>query len=315
MPGDFCAIIIYSNPCRLAAVTMGVKQMLGKFIADMIMLPRRTCFGDNIDYESKEGFSEAIKDYYDKWDKHNFYVKSGDINIVGEYVINPKAADTKRVCVICHGQTVDHCPDIKYGKIFYDLGFHLVLFDHRYFGGSGGRYCTLGWKENEDIKEVLKFTRKTFGEDAVIGLHGESMGAASELIMLNTEKPAFVIADCPFSDLGRMMDELAKQRAGFLGKAAVNRARHIGLKRCGFDLRAVRPIDSVRISEVPICFIHGEDDSLIAKYHSERMYKECKNPMSEIHIVKGAEHARSIYVDPKGYQKICESFIQKVLKA
>ncbi len=289
--------------------------MIGKKIADLIMCPNKQTFGGTIKTLEEQGFSDAVSDYFDKWDKTRFRVKSNGIYIMGEYVKNPAAGNPGKVMVICHGQGATRAYDICYGKIFYDMGFHLVLFDERSFGETGGKYCTLGWKEHKDIKEILKFTRSVFGDEAILGMHGESMGAASALLLLDTEKPDFVIADCPFADLGLLIDELSKKYAGILGPFGAWRARHIGLKRCGFDYRAVRPIDSVIKSQVPICFIHGASDTLIDCKHSNFMYKASKNPLNEIHFVKGAEHAQSRETNPEEYGKICRAFVEKVLNS
>ena len=287
--------------------------MIGKQIADLLMKPRKQTFGEGLFFLEKEGFSDAVSDYFDKWQKTRFRVKSDDIYVMGEYVKNPGAEDN-RVMVICHGQSATRALDIGYGKLYYDMGFNLVLFDERSFGETNGEYCTLGDKEPGDIKKVLKFTREIFGDDAILGMHGESMGAASELLLLDTETPDFVVADCPFADTGLLIDDLAKTHAGLLGPLGAKSARKIGIKRCGYDYRAVKPIESVKISSVPICFIHGKNDSLIDCKHSRMMYEASKNPLSELHLIDKADHAQSVYVDREGYRKILEAFVGKVLE-
>ena len=286
--------------------------MIGKQIADLIMQPKKQSFSDGIDFLEKEGFSDALEDYFNVWNKTRFRVKSGDIWILGEYIKNPAAADN-RVMVICHGQGATRALDIGYGKLYYDLGFNLVLFDERSFGESGGEFCTLGMKEQKDIKEVLKYTREIFGSDAILGMHGESMGAASELLLLDTERPDFVVADCPFADTGLLIDDLAKKYAGPLAGLGTKSARKIGLKRRDYDFRTVRPIDSVKDSPVPICFVHGKSDSLIDCKHSKMMYEASKNPLSELHLVDGADHAQCVYRIREEYFGFVAAFVKKVL--
>ena len=43
---------------------------------------------------------------------------------------------------------------------------------------------------------------------------------------------------------------------------------------------------------VPVCFIHGSDDTFITPDNSERL-REATGGCSELHIVDHAEHARS----------------------
>lgn len=289
--------------------------MLGHYIANFVMLPPRHSKEETIQIDTDWGFGDAFRDYNELWDRHEFSVKSDDAVICGEYVINPKDNGTvKKVAIISHGTTSIRDADVKYGKMFYDKGFNLVIFDQRYFGASKAPYCTLGDKEASDLKKVISFAKETFGEDAIIGLHGESMGAAASIKCLDTETPDFVIADCPFCDLGMLIRDLVWKKAFIIGPISAKIAVKLGLKRYGYDYTKVRPIDSLENSNVPICFMHGNEDSLINKKHSELMFAKCKNKLSEIHFFDGADHATSVVVATNQYREIMYSFIDKIIK-
>ncbi len=290
--------------------------MIGHYIANFIMLSPKTPREELIKIDTERGFGDAIEDYEKRWDKEPFTLASDDAEIKGEIILNPAHVHKRnKVAVIAHGITAAKEADIKYAKIFYDLGYNIIIFDERYFGESKAKYCTLGMKEADDIKRICECARERFGSDCLIGLHGESMGGASVLRMLSSFSPDFVVADCPFMDLELLIKELAYKRASILGEPARYVARLIGYLRYKYDYFKVKPIDSVRNSDVPICFMHGEDDSLINVNHSKAMYELCKNPLSEIHIFKGADHALSITEDRAGYTKVINEFIEKVERA
>lgn len=288
--------------------------MFARKIANLIMLPPRSPFEETEAEDSRDGFSQAFKDYHELWDRHPFKVKSDDVIINGEYVINPaNTGERKKVAVICHGQRVSRAGGVKYAKMFYDLGYNLVLFDERYFGDSTAKYSTLGWREPDDIKQVIKYAREVFGEDCFLGMHGESLGAGSSLRALDTEKPDFVVADCPFADTGLLIDELADKLLGFLGPWTVKRAEKICAKRYpGYSFRNVRPKDSIKGTAVPICFMHGAEDGLINPRHSQMMFDTCKNPLSEIHFFEKTDHARSVFNEPVKYEQLLTAFVKKV---
>ncbi len=289
--------------------------MIGHYIANTIMLSRRMTFEESKTGDMGAGFVQCFEDYKRLWERHDFEIESDDAVIRGEYIVNnASSGPRKKVCIICHGLTAVRAADIKYGKLFYDKGYNLVIFDERYFGESTGPYCTLGLKESNDIKKIIEFTKSLFGEDIFLGLHGESMGASTALFLLDSETPDFVVADCPFSDAGLLIDDLALSRAGILGPLASKNARRIGIKRYDYDFRSVRPIDSVKNSNVPICFMHGDSDTLIDCKHSEEMFKLCKNPLSELHLFEHSNHARSIYDHPDDYKRIMLEFVEKIEK-
>ena len=68
----------------------------------------------------------------------------------------------------------------------------------------------------------------------------------------------------------------------------------------------------LKVTDVPICFVHGGSDSLIKCEHSARMYKLCRNPLSELHVFTKSEHARSVFDDRERYSKIVADFSKKI---
>lgn len=287
--------------------------MIGHYIANFITLPPRLSFEDVRKADTEAGFKEAFDAYDREWERHDFSLAVKDCVIMGEYIENPNDKGPKKhVAVIAHGVTANRLATLKYGKMFYELGYNLVIFDERYHGNSKAPCCTLGYMEPEDIKEIVSFAKGIFGEDCFIGLHGESMGAASCLRALDTLKPDFVVADCPFSDLEMLIKNVAVKKAWILGKPACRIAAKVTLKKVGMDYRKTKPIESVKTSEVPICFMHGAADSLINCKHSERMYEVCKNPLSVIHLYADADHAFSVVKHPGEYFENLKEFLKKV---
>ena len=264
--------------------------------------------------EIEHGFADALKDYDNKWKRIPFVADTGEIKLSGEYIINETDHLTpKKVVVICHGHIVSRICSLKYAKVYYNKGFNIVLYDERYFGKSEGDYCTLGQKESKDLQTITALARKTFGEDCILALHGESMGAATVLASLDYESPDFVVADCPFASSIRLYEHVLKDNMHLPIKPILPIACMIAEKKYGYTIKEFNPIEAVRNSDVPICFMHGLDDKLIPCEHSEAMFKVCRNQKSEIHLFKGADHAMSMSSDKERYEKELVGFIEKVL--
>ncbi len=252
-------------------------------------------------------FPEAFRRWDREWDRTPFTLDVGEAVLSGEYVVNP--AGKKRVVIFCHGHTVCRLGEVKYAPLFYDRGWSLLLYDHRYFGRSTGACCTLGQRESEDLRKVMAYARRVFGEDAVIALQGESMGAATVLYVLDREKPAFVAADCPFSDTMDLFRYMLPHRAHLPRWPLLPLAAFLGKAVYGYDMRAVSPIRSVRGSDTPICLFHGEADKLIPCIHSQRLLEASRNPKSRMHLVPGAHHAAALAGDPEGYARVLNEFL------
>lgn len=260
-----------------------------------------------LENEYRNGFGSAIEAYKNEWKKEDFSLPSDDVILSGEIIRNP-AAQNKAV-IICHGQKVCRISSIKYAQMFYKLGYHVVIYDERHFGRSTGKYSTLGQNEAKDLKNVYEFTKQTFGQDCRIGIHGESMGAATALLSLKYIKPAFVVADCPFSDSYKLFEEFTIKNVHLPPILILPFVELIAKHRYDYDIRNTSPIVSVKESDVPICFMHGTSDGLIKCEHSKAMHEVCKNEKSRLHLFEGADHARSVVIDPKRYEKLLDEFV------
>lgn len=290
--------------------------IIGTICLKLVTVPPRYMHQETRATDESNGFTQSFADYDNFWERHDFTLKSDDVKLVGEYVINPNNKNgRKKVAIICHGHTVNRFCAIKYAKMFYDIGYNLVIYDARYFGSSSGSHSTLGQNEVKDLQNIITYTKTIFGDDAIIGLHGESMGGATVLLSLADPHVDFVVADCPFASSKQLFKEQLKMRFHAPLLLSLGIANLTGILRYHYNFYRVNPIEAVEHSDIPICFIHGKADSYILPRHSEEMYRRCKNKDSELHLVDGAEHAQSCVVDAIKYEEILQTFVKKIERA
>lgn len=261
----------------------------------------------------KEYENMSYEQYDNVWRKQPFETDGVQGKIRGEVIFCDIPTQRTKVAVICHGHTWNRINSVKYAEIFLSKGYNVVIYDHAYFGLSDGKFTTLGYYERRDLCSVLDYVRTLFGKDAFLALHGESMGAVTVLceLALRNDVDA-VIADCPFCSTDKYYRQLCKKATHLPAFPIVDISNLMSKRRYGYDFNAVNPIDDVAKSDVPICFIHGASDRFISPQHSEDMYKVAKNPLSELHLVPNAGHARSFHADNVGYKRIVSEFLDKV---
>lgn len=268
--------------------------------------------------EARERQAEVEKidfaQYDNEWLKEKLSIEGVSGKIVGEIVHNDNNDSAPpKVAIVCHGHTWNRLNSIKYANIFYNKGYNLVLYDHAYFGESDGNFTTLGMNERHDLSKVIDLVRSKFGQNAILGLHGESMGAATVLLELGLRSDInFVVADCPFSDTMKYYRELLRCLTHLPSFPTVDIANAMSKSKYGYDFTKVVPLDCVKQSDVPICFIHGKADKFIFPSHSEKMFAASKNSLSELHLVDDAGHACSHLTDNAAYAKIVGDFVDKV---
>ena len=303
----YCILLIVIGALIALSVISGLIALL------FIVRARRFDRGAVLKYDSDNGFTACHDDYERLWQRTPFKLDCNGVTLSGEYVVNPADNGERRhVAIVCHGHNVNRFCAVKYGKLFYDAGYSLVLFDERYFGESTGRFCTLGYHESRDLAELVKFTRGLFGEDCVLGLHGESMGGATVVGTLKYVSPDFVVSDCPFADSDRLFREQVGRLFHLPAFPVVDIAKLLGKLFCDYDIDAFSPITAAAQTDVPICFMHGKDDKLISCKHSKDMFAVCNNEKSQLHLFEGAAHAMSFASDKEGYARIMYDFMRSV---
>lgn len=221
---------------------------------------------------------------------------------------------SRYVIIIAHGIGCNLAGSLKYANLFLSLGFDCVVYDHRFHGKSGGTFCTLGGLERRDLLTVADTVREMYGLDAVIGLHGESMGAATAMSALDSGFPfAFCIEDCGFRSLSEQIRDTVGRNTWLFRKPAAALVKYLYEKRTGVSMASVEPVSALRSEEaarIPVLFIHGEADSFVP-YGNLRILYDAKRGRKELYSVPGARHAAALATDDRRYRAVCKEFLMK----
>ena len=238
----------------------------------------------------------------------------------GTYIFNPKP--TNNTVILVHGIGCDRWESMKYADMYIDMGFNVLAYDSRYHGSSGGKDITLGFFEKTDLDNIVKWV-KWVNPNAVIGVHGESLGAVTALLQAKLDEDKkyvnFYVADCPYSDLNELMDiKLSgdlRPDSNFTTGFILFYANIVALKKSNFSLYAVSPITAIKDIKTPIMFIHGSSDTFIPASMSLELYLRKQGPKN-IYISPGAEHAMSYFTNKEEYTAKVKQFLtqNKILK-
>ena len=288
----------------ILAVLVVLAIAAGFFFASSSMSIRR----QTLDEARKWQEDHYDLSWYDPLEKTEYQVTSYDGYVLNaELIRNPIPAD--KYVLLSHGYTDNRFGALKYTKMYLDLGFNVIVYDLRGHGKNEPTFCTYSVRERKDLIALIQDCRDRY-QPAVLGIHGESLGAATSIACLE-DKPQidFVVADCGFSDISNVLKGGVKSM--HLPEGLVPLASVCARLRYGYSYDMMRPIDSLADNEIPILFIHGAGDSFILPENSERMEKETKG-YSELHLIPGAAHAASVLTAPEEYQEIVEAFLAHI---
>ncbi|CAM5182704.1 AB hydrolase-1 domain-containing protein OS=Ureibacillus acetophenoni OX=614649 GN=SAMN05877842_10453 PE=4 SV=1 [Ureibacillus acetophenoni] len=220
--------------------------------------------------------------------------------------------DTKNTVIISHGVTENKLNSMKYARMYERLGFNTFVFDHRRHGESGGKTTSYGHYEKFDLQAVVQTVRSIIGDDAILGIHGESMGAATTLLYAGSieDNADFYIADCAFSDFSKQVSHVIKKQTVLRTKLPVHLANIFLKLRDGYSIWDVSPKEAVSNIKSPILFVHSLQDDFILPEMSEEMYEVKKEPKMIKRFEKGA-HAQSFNENPVEYEQTVKDFLEK----
>ncbi|SMG51159.1 alpha/beta hydrolase [Paenibacillus aquistagni] len=259
-----------------------------------------------------EEYGVFTRDAFDKMEPEVIQLSSHDrLNLHGHYMEYFPASN--RIALIVHGYTAALPWSCQFAAMFKQKGFNVLLVDQRRHGRSDGQYTTFGFHEKYDIQAWVDWIVARKGEDCMIGLHGQSLGGGTVLEYAAIHRPQvrFIIADCPYSDLTKLMrHQLAKY---YLPPWPTMRLMDKLLeKHAGFRMADIRPIKNMKQCKLPVLFIHGKDDVFVPTWMSEELYAAKSSP-SALLLVDHAAHAVSYCVDPKRYEAAVHQFIDGLL--
>ncbi|MGU8239203.1 alpha/beta hydrolase [Clostridium perfringens] len=266
-------------------------------------------------YVENNLFDEAL---YNSASKEDITLKSFDgLNLTSTLIMNENP--TNKFIILVHGVSICYVGSLKYFDIFYKNGFNLLIVNQRRHGKSEGKYSTYGFYEKYDVNMWIEYLKSRFGNDIILGLHGESMGAGTvmETIPLN-DSIKFVIEDCGYSNfhelIGFQITHAYKNRlVRKILRPSLIFANFFMKTKAKFSMKKIVPIDIVSSTSLPMMFIHGKEDYFVPWYMAVDLYKAKTKGYKELYLVEGAKHAEALEVNKILYEKKIMTFIEKAL--
>nr|WP_275890670.1 alpha/beta hydrolase [Clostridium perfringens] len=266
-------------------------------------------------YVENNLFDEAL---YNSASKEDITLKSFDgLNLTSTLIMNENP--TKKFIILVHGVSICYVGSLKYFDIFYKNGFNVLIVNQRRHGKSEGKYSTYGFYEKYDVNMWIEYLKSRFGNDIILGLHGESMGAGTvmETIPINNSIK-FVIEDCGYSNfhelIGFQITHAYKNKlVRKILRPSLIFANFFMKTKAKFSMKKIVPIDIVASTSLPMMFIHGKEDYFVPWYMSVDLYKAKTKGYKELYLVEGAKHAEALEVNKILYEKKIMTFIEKAL--
>lgn len=242
-------------------------------------------------------------------------VSDDGTDLVGRtMVLDPVSS---RWVVLVHGYAGRWHEMILYARHWASQGYNLLLVEQRAHGRSGGRWRGMGYLERRDLvawTSWLVGPDGPAGADALVVLHGHSMGGAS--VCLASAEPDLpkqvraVISDSAFASGWEACAHL-------LGDGGLPEHPTLELMRAallaqhdGYDMMKASVVQALRRPGPAVLIIHGAQDSLVPVATARRLYEEAARAKALL-VVPGSGHCQACLADPVAYYGEIFSFVDR----
>lgn len=221
--------------------------------------------------------------------------------------------DSEKWVLLLHGYTGWKEEMYPFAYWYYEQGYHVLAPDLRCQGESEGDFIGMGWTDHFDCELWVDYILEQ-DADAKIVLHGQSMGAATALMMSGDENLSdhvkAVVSDCAYTDAYSMFGDKITSWFSLPAFPFVDSACLMLRLRGGYDLKDASAVDAVKKSHTPTLFIHGDEDALISVDMAYELY-EAAVCEKELLVMEGAGHAQSQDKDPGLYYGTISDFLEE----
>lgn len=258
----------------------------------------------------------AYVDWYRQIPHDTWYLNENnpDKKLVASYIPNP--ADQGKTVIISHGYKGNRETMANYAKMFYELGFNILLPDDRAHGDSAGKYINFGWLDRLDYIHWIEQIIGKNGEDEKILLFGVSMGGATVEMLSGEKLPSQVkaiIADCGYASIREELVYLLHNQYHLPEYPIEPLISTITKQRLGYYLNDVSSTEQLKKNRRPILFIHGGKDTYVPVKMAYENYASTKAP-KQLWIVRNASHAESFWYNPANYKHRVSEFLGTYFK-
>ena len=294
----FIIVLVVAGFILAAAFVFGV----------IVIYPRRFSVDETYQIEKENG--KIDEGSYNSWKKEEVVLRSPfGYRVFGLYFPAP---NSNRAVILSHGITYTLYGSVKYMRMFMDLGFNIFIYDNRYHGRSGGKNSTFGFYEKYDLQIITDWVESKLDEGAIIGTHGESMGAAISLQHAAIDpRIRFVIEDCSFNRLDTLLAYRLREDYHLPGFPLLPMVELMCRFLSGMVIKEVSPEDAVRRITSPILFIHGEKDEFIPTEMVERLAALKSSGGKTLYVAPNAGHAESYWKNQEEYAAVVREFLKE----
>ncbi|MGC8836627.1 MAG: alpha/beta hydrolase [Infirmifilum sp.] len=225
-----------------------------------------------------------------------------------------------KTVVLIHGYTSSRW-DEGYMKqalsILARNGYNVAVFDMRAHGASTGEFTTLGYRESEDVMQIIDWLEER-NLASRLGLMGFSMGGAITLIVSSLDpRVKASVADSPYIDIrnsGMRWVRRVKGVMGMLLRISYPLIVWFTARRAGIRPENLVMYNFAEKIKIPLLIVAGAQDDLVSPDEIKKFYDLARRSNEKVELwLTSSAHVSSIIDYPEEYEKRIIGFFERWL--
>lgn len=278
----------------------------------------RKCYSEQVQtadiHENRTKLLSETQEWLEKTERRKIQVRTADGYLLTAAEFPAQMGD--KWVLLLHGYTGWKEEMYQFACWYYRQGYSVLVPDLRCQGESEGDFIGMGWTDHYDCELWIAHILEQAPEAQIV-LHGQSMGAATALLMAGSpdvsEHIRAVVSDSAYTSGYEMFGDKITEWFHLPAAFFVDSACLMLKLRGGYNLKDASPVRAVAESGVPTLFIHGDEDRMIDVNMSYELF-EAAACEKELFIVEGAGHAQAQDKDPDVYFGKISGFLGRYLQ-
>ena len=273
------------------------------------------------DEEDAYAYISAKRDYLKQWiDSLHEYGALRDTFILASdgskiHAIYAKAPQpSSKTAFIIHGYTDNAIRMLMIGHLYHQkMGYNIFLPDLRGQGKSESKYIQMGWKDRKDLLDWLPVISDIYGDTTSIVMHGISMGAAAIMMVSGEQLPHNIkclVEDCGYTSVWDQFRSELKQTYNLPAFPLLYTTSLYCKWKEGWDFKEASSLEQIKKSNLPMLFIHGDQDTYVPTSMVYELY-DAKPNKKELWVVPGVGHANAYWDYTEEYVNKTKTFVNK----
>lgn len=260
-------------------------------------------------------YNQQIKNWIQKLELNYVKIKSPYYYKLNALVI--KNNDGNKWFVILHGVTSNHKAMLDMAYMYSNLGYNVILWDSRNHGVSEGKNITYGYYERHDLKALVDYLRREYGQKIKIGIQGNSMGSSILLSYasgVRDDCDAY-IADCPYSNFKKQVFDVSKRAMkmpDFIMNIVMFSAQIMIRMLYKFDIGKIDIESRIHRVENPVLFITCKNDDYINPAMTEELYEKCGSEKKKLVLFDEGKHGGAFSKNRNEYIDTVAGFLEEI---